>query len=211
MIANPITYSQQEKSVIETLVGANDFCASSWEDELLKTIKSRVKLHYIIEQNYLCCYCKQPNNSVHGRVWDLEHIIARSVRCDFMFEPCNLAAACVECNNEKGTVAVSPPSLKKFPRQPAQYFLVHPHFDNWDEHIELEGEYTYHALSKKGSFTIYHCDLFRFRQRMAGIRRPIRDRRFERDIEELRFARSVKEARPIISSILSRIEIEDET
>lgn len=52
--------------------------------------------------------------------------------------------------------------------------------------------------------------LFRFRERVVGVKQPIRDRRFERDIGELRMVKSPEEARPIIASIMARLEIEVE-
>lgn len=210
MIANPVTYDEGEQGLVDATLNGEGFDGAAWVLEGLAQLKSRIKLHYIREQNYRCCYCQQPLYARYGRVWDLEHLIARATRCDFMFVPRNLAVACAECNQAKGDELVTDPSRKSFPDRANLYRIVHPHFHNWDEHIELEGEGTYHALSSEGKFTIYHCDLFRFRERVVGTRQPIRDRRFERDIGELRMVKSPAEARPIIASIIARLEIEDE-
>ena len=210
MIANPVAYTAEEVEAIDAVMKADGFGPKSWGDEALDEIRSRIKKHYIFEQGYLCCYCQQRLYADHGRPWDIEHVIARARKCGFMFEPRNLAIACVECNQEKRADPVTDENRVSFPNRSDHYWIVHPHFDDWDEHIELEGEATYHALSDKGRFTIYKCNLFRFRQREAKIRRPIRDRRFERDIGELRFAKTPQEARPIIASILERLKIEEE-
>ncbi|MCG4257700.1 HNH endonuclease [Acetobacter senegalensis] len=210
MIVNPVNYSEDEQDIIDSLLDSEGFNSNSWGEKEIEALKSDIKQHYIREQNYRCCYCQQPLYAHHGRVWDIEHVISRAVRPDFMFTPQNLAVACVECNGAKGAVPVSNAKRKSFPDRGGLYKIVHPHFHNWEDHIELEGEWTYHALTEEGKFTIYHCDLFRFRQRLIGIKQPIRDRRFERDISELRMTKSLKEARPIIASIMSRLEIEDE-
>lgn len=210
MIANPIDYNADEKEVIDIALKRTDFGGAAWSLEEFDYVRSHIKQHYIREQAYRCCYCRQPLYAHHGRVWDVEHIIARATRCDFMFVPRNLAVACVECNQAKGQTPVADPRRRTFPERADAYAIVHPHFHDWDEHIEIEGEGTYHALTPEGKFTIYHCDLFRFRERVFGARRPIRDKRFERDIGELRLAKTTAEARPIIASILARLEIESE-
>jgi 5-methylcytosine-specific restriction endonuclease McrA len=210
MITNPIVFTAEEVELIVATISAEDFGSNSWSNDALEDLRSRIKRYYIGEQAYECCYCKQRLYADHGRLWDIEHVIARALKCGFMFEPRNLAIACVECNGAKGTTPVSNPARVSFPDRSQLYKIVHPYFDEWDQHLELEGETTYRALSEKGKFTIYNCDLFRFWEREAKIRQPIRDKRFERDVGELRFAKSETEARPIIASILERIRIEEE-
>lgn len=210
MIVNPVSYDEDEQNLVSAILRQKGFSSESWSEGRLDALKSHIKQHYIREQKYRCCYCQQPLYAHHGRVWDIEHVISRAVRDDFMFVPRNLAIACVECNQAKGAKSVSNPQRMSFPDRAQLYQIVHPHFHNWEEHIELEGEGTYHALSKEGKFTIYHCDLFRFRERVVGVKQPIRDRRFERDIGELRMVKSPEEARPIIASIMARLEIEVE-
>lgn len=139
--------------------------------------------------------------ATHGRVWDIEHVISRDENLKFMFEPQNLAVSCIECNGAKRATRVTIRDYVRFPRRSQNYLIVHPHFDEYFEHIDIVGDNTYQALSKKGKFTIYHCDLFRYWEREANIRKPIRDGRFERDVGELRFAKSLADAEPILASI----------
>lgn len=208
MIPKPIVYSAEERELIDAAIAAPDFGAAAWGAEKIADIRKRVKRYYIQVQAYRCCYCSQTVYAEHGWAWDIEHVIARSINARFMFEPCNLAISCIECNQAKSVTPVTNPKRVRFPKRSENYAIVHPHYDEWSEHIELEGDVTYRAITEKGKFTIYHCDLFRFWQRKAKIERPIRDRRFERDIGELRFAKSPEEAEPIVASILSRLEIE---
>ncbi|MBB6503752.1 hypothetical protein F4693_000707 [Sphingomonas endophytica] len=210
MIARPVEYDTDEQALIDTALKRAEFDGAAWSLDEFDDVRAHIKQHYIREQDHRCCYCRQPLYAHHGRVWDIEHVIARATRCEFMFVPRNLAIACVECNQAKGQTVVADAKRRGFPERADAYSIVHPHFHDYDEHIEIEGEGTYHALTPQGKFTIYHCDLFRFRERVMGARRPIRDRRFERDLGELRLARTTAEARPIIASIMARLEIEDE-
>ncbi|WP_443477956.1 HNH endonuclease [Novosphingobium aerophilum] len=210
MITLAVKYTLEEQKLIKSTLQDTEFGSKCWGEEKLEALRSLIKKHYIAQQAYQCCYCRQRLYSNHGRPWDVEHIIAMSLKPKFMFEPQNLAVACVECNQEKRAKPVTDSKRVSFPTTADHYAIVHPHFDVWEDHIELEGEATYHSLSKKGSFTIYECDLFRFRQREAKIRKPIKDRRFERDVGELRFAKTEDEARVIVASIMERVKIEEE-
>lgn len=206
MIKKPVKFTDEQVSIIGRFQDKEDH--NCWSDDALIDIRKSVKQHYIREQEYRCCYCQQKDYSEHGRDWDAEHVIARSLEPKFMFTPENLAVSCVECDQRKSATEVRVRNFRKFPQKSSHYKIVHPHFDDWSEHLEIEGGETYVALTEKGKFTIYHCDLFRFRQRKMNIERPIRDKRFERDIGELRFAKSLKEAEPIIASIRARLHME---
>lgn len=210
MITKPVAYSSEEQRLIESVLQVATLDAKSWGEERLNAIRQHIKRHYLDQQAFRCCYCQQLLYAEHGRPWDVEHIIAMSLKPQFMFEPRNLAVACIECNQEKRAKPVTDERRVGFPAAATSYKIVHPHFDDWEDHIELVGDATYHSLSPKGSFTIYECNLFRFRQREARIRKPIKDRRFERDVGELRFVRSEDEARPIVASIMERLRIEEE-
>lgn len=208
MIAAPVEFDDGETRRISDLVKSDEFESDSWSRKDLDDIRAKIKKHYIDIQGYRCCYCQMAILTEHGRAWDVEHVIARSTERKFMFEPRNLSVSCIECNQAKGSVEVTAGKTRGFPAQSERYKIVHPHFDNWEDHIDVVGEATYFALTPKGKFTIYFCDLFRFREREAKVRAPIRDKRFERDVGELRFAKTPEQAEPIIASILARIQIE---
>ena len=210
MITEAVAYSPEEQQLIATLLQTATLNATNWGEERLNALRQHIKRHYIDQQAFRCCYCRQLMYAEHGRPWDVEHVIAMSLKPQFMFEPRNLAVACIECNQEKRAKPVTDGKRVGLPSAAASYKIVHPHFDLWEDHIEMVGDATYHSLSPKGSFTIYECNLFRFRQLEARIRKPIKDRRFERDVGELRFVRSEDEARPIVASIMERVRIEEE-
>lgn len=208
MIGSPVEFDASEAALIEQEVRRATFSSEAWSCEVFTSVKKKIKDHYVRAQNFRCCYCQKEFPTKHGRAWDIEHVISRSVNCKFMFESKNLAAACIECNQNKSAVIVTVKAYKKFPTNSDQYLIVHPHFDEWGDHITKLGVDIYQPKTKKGKFTIFHCDLFRFWEMKAKLSRKIRDARFERDLDELREAESEAEATPIVASILARIRID---
>lgn len=97
-------------------------------------------------------------------VWDIEHIMAKDKKVQFMFEPRNLCVACKDCNGAKSSkeVLVNPGRVR-FPIRSRDYKIVHPHFDDYGEHISaVVPEEFYRPLTEKGEFTIITCRLLRF-------------------------------------------------
>jgi predicted nucleic acid-binding Zn ribbon protein len=79
-----------------------------------------------------------------------------------------LCVICSDCNSIKRNQQVlsqEPDTIigknrKLYPRASSSFFIVHPHFDCWDEHIHVVGKY-YVDRSEKGHFTIGACNLNR--------------------------------------------------
>lgn len=163
MIENAVIYEDIHKELVEAFNSTN--CTSSdWEKEEYKDLKTHIKNHYKDEQNFTCCYCHQKIKVDHNATWDIEHIIPRSLKPTFMFEPQNLCISCKDCNVSKhATNVLKNQNLKKFPTKADQYLIVHPHFHKYEEHIEIvvEGD-LYRPLSDEGQFTIITCGLLRF-------------------------------------------------
>ncbi|NIG16790.1 HNH endonuclease [Pantoea sp. Cy-640] len=159
-----VNYSEKALLKIKEKLKSNGFCGSYWSDDDIDFIRKEIKYHYIKAQAYTCVYCKQVIKSTNGRVWDIEHIISRELACEFMFEPKNLCAACPECNHRKGAHRVTQSKARRrLPSKSDDYSIVHPHFDNYDEHIEAikPGEF-YISKTQKGEKTISLCGLNRF-------------------------------------------------
>ncbi|MVX97738.1 HNH endonuclease [Enterobacteriaceae bacterium 8376wB9] len=159
-----IKFSKRSLDKISEKTELPDFCGSSWADEDIDFIRKEIKDYYIKEQSHTCVYCKQVFKSNNGRAWDIEHIISREAVHEFMFEPENLCVSCLDCNKRKGVGKVTKSKArKKMPSKANDYFIVHPHFDNYEHHIEAvkPGEF-YFSKSAKGEFTISLCGLNRF-------------------------------------------------
>ena len=156
-----------------------------WTEDECSAVRTAIKRHYRAVQGNTCCYCRQIIAVDHGRVWDAEHIVPRKSNPSFMFTPQNLALACPDCNGAKSsTQTLVNPSTNLYPTTGASFLIVHPHFDNYADHIE-KGEYTYARLSDKGEWTIKTCNLTRLAGRKLGWPDPVADERFEKSVEDL--------------------------
>lgn len=162
MIINPIKFSKVQLTLIEGIKNATGFSSESWNVDEVDTLRKAIREHYAKEQNTTCPYCKIQLKTTHGRSWDVEHIIPRSAVKNFMFEPFNLCVACVECNSAKSDKKVTTSKAKK--RYPDKGFtIVHPHFDDYHEHIKaIQVGLFYFPKTDKGEKTIYVCELNRF-------------------------------------------------
>lgn len=162
---NEVKFSESEKLTIENFITSSNKSASDWSKEEFASIKKTIKDHYLKEQNFTCCFCKQRIKTKHNRAWDSEHIVSRFSYPDFMFEPKNLCITCIDCNKEKSTkpVLAAPIKTRSYPTRSTAYTIVHPHFDQYDDHIVVlvAGE-LYRWKTKKGRKTINTYGLDRF-------------------------------------------------
>ncbi|MCA2015626.1 hypothetical protein LDJ79_05855 [Vibrio tritonius] len=161
----PYVLSQEDINIIKSvLTDKTKSSQEKWKDDNVKTLKSKIKTHYIDEQDHKCAYCLVHNPSDNHKVWDTEHIIDKSSSPQWMFEPLNLCVSCPDCNSAKGIRAVA--KSKKythFPKQSRNYKIIHPHFDTYEDHIDcaLPG-FTYRWKTEKGRYTIETCGLLRY-------------------------------------------------
>lgn len=164
MINNPVSFDENEIKIIESKKESSLFKSESWSDDDLKDLKTKIKSYYIKIQNNECPYCKQIIRSVHGRSWDIEHIISRFQEKNFMFEPENLCVSCVDCNSRKSNKKSTSSNAKvRLPKNSKDYLIIHPHYDNYKDFIlVIKAGFYYVALEKKGEKTIEVCGLNRF-------------------------------------------------
>ena len=134
------------------------------KDADICTIKKTIKDYYIRAQDYTCPYCQQRIEVHHNAAWDAEHIIPKSTHPKFIFEPLNLCISCKDCNNEKRDKPVLVNNARKtLPVHSEDYTIVHPHFDEFYEHIKIiETAGYYLPCSDKGRKTVETCGLLRF-------------------------------------------------
>ena len=100
----------------------------------------------------------------------IEHISPKSKNFPFIFEAKNLCVICADCNTIKRAqevihegieTIVRPDGRTRYPSSPNSFHIVHPHIDEYDEHIVKHGR-IYVDKSTKGHFTIGCCKLNRF-------------------------------------------------
>ena len=147
-----------------TLHNNPSYSNKCWEKTIYRRVKRNLKSHFCITQKRLCIYCRT-ELEVACDSEHIEHIVHKEFKPAWMFEPFNLGIACFQCNTQKGTQH----SLREFARNAVilpigsiYYKIVHPHFDNYDFHIEIEDDLFIKSKNKnKGENTIEICKLWR--------------------------------------------------
>lgn len=141
---------------------------SDWQDDDIMDIRSSIRVHYRQKQKGKCAYCRQTVSMQSASNCHIEHIVSKSKYLDFVDEPKNLCVVCADCNeikrdqevlNEIPEIIVNS-NIKKYPKASKSFKVVHPHFDNYYDHILVINGF-YLDKSTKGSLTISYCKLNR--------------------------------------------------
>ncbi|WP_044101598.1 HNH endonuclease [Acinetobacter pittii] len=156
-----------------------------WNDEEnnnVKTFRSLIRNHYLLNQKLTCFYCRQYIFSTNGLHWQVEHILPKSLFPQFLFEPKNLIVICPRCNGEKGdqnphVKGNQGRSQKSYPSKSGRFTIVHPLYDAYQDHItripaqhcDYPDHYFLQARTTKGKATVRMCYLDRFTQEFAGF------------------------------------------
>jgi hypothetical protein len=166
-IVVPVAYTPEIKSLLKTLLEDVNFTHENWNDDILIDYRKFVRDYYRTAQLGLCAFCKQNISLVATGNCHIDHIVPKSKYRKYIFEPKNLCVICNDCNTIKRAKDVHPPevlnkgdSIKLYPRSSKAFFIVHPHFDKWNNHIVKFGSF-YADLSDKGIFTMSACTLNR--------------------------------------------------
>ncbi|GAA3918312.1 hypothetical protein [Litoribacillus peritrichatus] len=161
---NEVLFSGKELELVNDFKDLKDKRSVSWGDDKFSILRKQIKDHYLVEQNYTCCFCRQRIVVKSNRAWDAEHIISKSTHPDFMFEPRNLCISCPDCNNEKSDKQVLDRDNRvRFPENSRAYKIVHPHFDKYEEHLNVivEGKlYKWKTPKGRNTIRIYGLDRF---------------------------------------------------
>lgn len=150
---------------------------TDWSNPHLDGVKSDLKSYLRIQQENECCYCRQTLGYDYRQV-DIEHIVDKKGHDKFGFEPKNLALSCPACNSCKTNLEILvDPSVSEYPVNSDSFLIVHPYYDNYSEHIEINYP-VFTAKTPKGSKTIKCCQLERLinvenRQKETMLKIPI--------------------------------------
>lgn len=152
----PYIFSKEESTCIE-----NNFIShNDWEKGVFDVIKTNIVAHLRPQQGNTCCYCKYELGYDIKQV-DIEHILPKSKYEKFTFNGKNLALSCPACNTIKSTKEVLTKSVVRYPRNSKKVKIIHAHYDNYSEHIDIIDDCVFFAKTSKGSETITFCNLFR--------------------------------------------------
>ncbi|MFE4230367.1 HNH endonuclease [Arthrobacter sp. NPDC056886] len=186
--------------------------ANLWSHADYEDLKKEVKTHYIIEQGYKCAYCDRMNVTTNHSQWDVDHIISRGSSPRFLFEPTNLAVSCRDCNITKSDKEVlRRPGRKTLPRNSSDYIIVHPHYDEYGEHIGWIDFICYPKFgSIKGQKTIEVCGLLRYARMQLGVDSLVVDDKFMKAISALTRKTPRREAVAVMNYLLEYLYPDEE-
>lgn len=206
MIAVAVTFNDEDLRIVDAFdkLDRDRKAGGYWSDEALSSLRARVKTFYITAQNYRCCYCDLHRPTDNHREWDVEHVADRSKYPWFMFTPKNLAAACPECNGaKKAQEVLRTTGRKTYPDTSDGFTIVHPHFDDYSDHIYRVGM-VYLPKTSKGRKTIYICNLLRFAEKHIDWNFSAADTRFEAEVEAV-FQSSGVAAQSAVDAVVSQL------
>ncbi|MFA2872575.1 hypothetical protein KWF36_16035 [Acinetobacter pittii] len=169
-IKRQISFSARISNILKQKTKDPCFKYTDWSGNDLEEVRKTIRNFYRKEQNGKCSYCRKDLSLQSASNCHVEHILPKSKNLKFIFEPKNLCVICADCNEikrEKETVDYSNEILKKtdiklYPRASNSFLIVHPHFDNYDDHIKILCGGHYIDMSPKGHRTIGVCRLNRF-------------------------------------------------
>lgn len=168
-VLTAIAYSESAQKLIGTFNIDQFFDHKIWDTEDLEELRKEIRDFYRIEQKAICSYCRQVISIVYPTNAHIEHIAPKSLHPEYIFEAKNLCVVCSDCNQikrDQETINEIPDTIKKkyktkYPDKPDDFFIVHPHFDDYDKHILIINGFYVDNDSKKGNFTIGACRLNR--------------------------------------------------
>ena len=143
-----------------TIISQNFTTHNDWTKAVFDPIKQNIISHLRVQQNNLCCYCKYQLGFDIKHV-DIEHIIPKSEYSKFTFKTLNLALSCPQCNTKKSTKPVLHNAIVNYPVNGTNFKIIHAHYDDYSNHIDILQNCLFVAKTSKGSETITFCELFR--------------------------------------------------
>lgn len=153
----------------------------NWTHSNFDWLKIMLQRKLRLRQQDRCCYCRRALVFDKGHV-ELDHIIDKGSNKGqyerFTFEIRNLALACKDCNNNKGTKAVLSTALSvaaEYPKKTTAYVWVHPHIHKYSDHIIIHQGWVYEAKngSAEGHAVITKCMLHKLKDKERANRRVI--------------------------------------
>jgi uncharacterized protein (TIGR02646 family) len=200
-IENPYKFNDVELALIK-----NNFSShNDWDNNIFSTLKGEIRDALRPEQNNKCCYCKRELGYDIKEV-DIEHIIPKATYPTFTFEPRNLALSCPACNTIKGDKSVLSKEIVRHPKHSKYHIIVHPHYDDYDDHIKITNGCVFEPLSTEGSHTITVCKLFRLKLVERKAKSALESKSKEGELVKLIMAASKEELSDAMTELMKRIK-----
>jgi len=166
------------------LISKTNFNLSDWGHKKYSSLKNNIKEHHLLKQKDRCAFCRKVLEG-DGYHEDIEHIIAKSRRKQWMFTIKNLVVTCRPCNrlkNADNNLAKTFRMKKKFPEDQLAFTTLNPHFESWNEHLTIKDIFIEAKSGSKGLETIKLYRLYRY-QVCINISRDKRMKNNSRNVD----------------------------
>ena len=174
IIDKPYTLLPEDKEAIAKVIGKG-LSTKSWTDKELDGFKENIRDYLRERQNGYCAFCRMEIHEENATA-ELEHIVNKGNRLDWMFLPQNLVLSCRLCNTSKSTnKSLKDMTITDYPTDGEDFLFVNPYFDRYSEHIEIRNDILYHGISKKGKYTVDKCHLNRINLTIARAKNVIKN------------------------------------
>lgn len=162
IIDTPYSLTEDDKMAINK-ASPDQKDGEHWKKDCLDDFKKRFRKYMLRKQHYRCAYCRLEIHDNEANA-EIEHIVPKNLKPDWMYEPFNLCLSCKLCNTKKGHTKkiLIDEEIKVLPKEKDAYLLVHPHLSRYSEHIELIDGIIYQGKTKEGLYTIWLCELDRY-------------------------------------------------
>ena len=165
----------EDKQTIAKVIGKGHLSTNSWSDKELDTFKENIRDYLREKQNGYCAFCRMKMHEENATA-ELEHIVNKGSRLDWMFFPQNLILSCKLCNTSKSTnKSLKDMSVPDYPKDGGSFLFVNPYFDRYSEHIEIKNGILYHGITPKGIYTVDKCHLNRMNLTIARAENVIKN------------------------------------
>lgn len=187
----PLEYSFASLAKISEKMADENYSHRDWSSPSLESVRCEIRDYYRTIQRLQCVYCRGAVAQRSAVGAPVEHVVPKSQYLNFMFEPKNLCVVCPDCNEYKSKKEVLDPVMVaprvRYPTVSNAFKIVHPHFDEYEDHI-IKHNRIYVDCSDKGGYTIYICNLNRFFRKFGRCDEFVNDvelvQRSERFFEE---------------------------
>jgi uncharacterized protein (TIGR02646 family) len=174
IVAESIAFDADARALIQETTSREEYSHNDWSLDNLKDLRRVIREHYRNTQRLRCAYCLTPVASVSAVGAPIEHIVPKSLHPRFTFEAANLCVICPDCNEIKRNQEtlhdthdpLAKPNVKRYPNKTAAFKIVHPHLDEYEDHIIKLGR-LFVGRTPKGDWTITACRLNRFVHRFG--------------------------------------------
>ena len=174
IIDKPYSLKKEDEQVISKVL-ENELSVNLWKDKRLDALKENIRDYLREKQNGRCAFCRMKIHEENATA-EVEHVVNKGSRLDWMFLPQNMVLSCKLCNSSKGIKkALKDMTLSDYPDDGEEFLFVNPYFDRYSEHIEIKNDILYMGITDKGKYTVKACHLNRPRLTIARAEKVIKD------------------------------------